>query len=445
MKSIILKSALAVLAFFACAESAVAEPISLIDALQMGSIYDGRVRSAKADSMIYRAEVGKARSQLLPNIRASFFRARNHTDHVDLTNPINNRIDDYYSISNAVTLRQPLINLQVLKTYQQARIGAAKSTIDLQNEKMSLITRIAAAYFNVLFSEDNLAFSKAYLSAMKEQCDQAKSRYAREYGTVTEINEAEAALAKAIADQLEINNALDNNRQELKKLIGVYPQELCHLAPGKMRLSLAKNEDMEYWLDRARHENLAISSARKDVEASQKEVGKQRAARIPTVDLVATRSFSESDNNYTIHAQYNNASIGLQLVVPIYSGGYVSASIQQAKAKLLKSQEQLNQQELSTDIAVRKYYNGIVSSLAQLKAYTQSVKASEIALEGTRKGFLAGLRTNLDVLNAQQKLLESQRTLARYRYTYLLNYLTLKQLADALSVEDVQEVSSWFL
>ena len=440
MNSILSKSALTLMVLFVGTEPAMAKPISLFEAFKIASVYDGRVRSAKADSMIYRAEVGKARAQLLPNISATFYRGHTDTEYIipSISQP------SFQSASDAITLQQPLFNLQRIKAIQQARLGAAKGTIDLENERMSLITRVSGAYFSVLFAEENVVFSSVYLRAMKEHYDQAKSRYEREYGTITEVNEAEAAYEKALADQLDIINALEVNRQELKKLIGVYPKELCHLVPEKMRLSNSVQQNQQYWVELAMRTNLGLSSARKEVEMSRTEVGRQRAAGLPTLDLIASRSLSD-DTSLNTQYKSNKASIGVQLTVPIFSGGNVSSSIQQAKARRLRSEEQLKLQELAIEANVRRYYDANLSILQQLKAYAQAVKSNEIALAGTREGFLAGFRTNLDVLNAQQKLLESRRDLARYRYTYLVNYLFLKQLAGTLSPEDVKEISSWFL
>ena len=127
----------------------------------------------------------------------------------------------------------------------------------------------------------------------------------------------------------------------------------------------------------------------------------------------------------------------------LYAGGYVSASVRQAHAKRLKAQELFSWQERSVDSDVRKYYNGVITSVAQIKAYEQAVKSHEIAVTGTKKGFEMGQRSNVDVLNAQQKLLESKRNLAKTRYQYILNKLQLKDSTGILSASDVEEVNGW--
>ena len=129
--------------------------------------------------------------------------------------------------------------------------------------------------------------------------------------------------------------------------------------------------------------------------------------------------------------------------MPMYTGGYASASIRQASAKRLKAGEQLSAQVRAVESEVRKYYNSIVSTISMIKAYEQVVKSREVALTGTKKGYEAGLRSNVDVLDAQQKLFASQRNLAKARYQYILNRLMLKQTVGTLTSDDINEVNGW--
>ena len=189
--------------------------------------------------------------------------------------------------------------------------------------------------------------------------------------------------------------------------------------------------------------NHEVAAARQEIQIAKTEIMKQRAVRYPTINLSGGRNYSESDNNYTIGSTYDTYSISLQMSMPIYTGGYASASVRQAQSKRLKAQEQLSWQERGTESNVRKYYNGVISSIAQIKAYEQAVKSGEIAFTGTKKGFEAGLRTNTEVLDAEQKLLSSKRNLAKSRYQYILNFLQLKDSAGSLATSDVDEVNGW--
>ena len=270
-----------------------------------------------------------------------------------------------------------------------------------------------------------------------------KRRYEKGFGTITEVSEAQAAYDMAIADGVETVNAREFSRRELEHFTGIYPEELCKLVPEKMHLTRPVPEKVESWVELARSDNHEVSAARQEVQIAKRELQKQGAVRYPTVTLVGSRNYSESDNNYTIGSTYDTYSISLQMSVPIYTGGYVSASVRQAQAKRLKAQEQLSWQERGVESNVRKYYNGVISGIGQIQAYEQAVKSGEIALKGTRKGFDAGLRTNIEVLDADEKLLSSRRNLAKSRYQYILNSLQLKDSAGSLSPGDIDEVNDW--
>jgi len=417
-------------------------PIDLMTAYQKAVEYDAKLRTAKADYMVNKEEVGKARSQLRPNIRMNAARGLSNTLHGD-KNGLYYNAGTYNTVNHGVTFRQPLFNLSSLAAYHQSKIVATKSAVELQREESSLIVRLTEAYCNAMFAEDNVAFSKSLILATKEQLEQAKKRYTKGFGTLTEVEEAQAGYDNAQAEGVEILNSVEFSRRELENLTGVYPEELCAFVPAKLQLTSPNPQNVDAWIDLAHTASYMLMSAKKDIDIAKKEITKQKTARYPTVELVAGRNYSESENNYSIGSTYDTYSISVQLSMPVYTGGYSSASIRQARAKWLKAGEQFNVQERGVESEVRKYYNGVVSSISMIKAYEQAVKSREVALVGTQKGYSAGLRSNVDVLDAQQKLFASRRNLAKSRYQYILNRLMLKQIAGTIAIADINEVNGW--
>ena len=428
------------------------EQLDLSTAWQEAREYDARLGAAQADNQIYREEVGKARAQLRPSVRLSAARGRSDTQSTTqaydifgrpVTGKKNNNEQLYNTANYGVSVRQPLLNMANYAAYKQARAVAAKSDIDLQKEDTALIVRTTEAYCNALYAEDNLEFSQALIKAAQEQFQQAKRRFEKGFGTITEINEAQANYDMALADGLEIVNSVEFTRRELEHLTGHYPDNLCKFVPEKIVLAQPEPANLQPWLDMALANNRDVLGGRQEILIAKRESEKQHYSRYPTIDLVGGRNYSESESNYAIGSIYDTYSIGLQLSMPIYSGGYVSASVRQAHAKRLKAQEQLMLQERGVQSDVRKYYNSIVTGIAQIHAYEQAVTSHEIALTGTKKGFGAGLRSNVEVLDAQQKLFASRRNLAKSRYQYILNRLMLKQASGTLSASDVEEVNGW--
>ncbi len=424
------------------ASPAHAETFDLLSAYKRAVGYDARLRAAQADNQINQEEIGKARAQFRPIVRSSAGRGRNATQHGFhgyISTP-----ESYNTLNFGITVRQSILNLSNLAEYKQAKAAAAKSDADLRKETVNLIVRITEAYCNTLYAEDNQEFSQAHIKATREQLQQAKKRFENGLGTITEVKESQANHDMAIAEGLDISSNVAYTRGELEELIGVYPEQLCRLAPEKMTLQPLAPASVDTWIDMALSANPSLTAAKEEIRIAEHDVQKQRAGRYPTIELVAGRNYSESENNYSIGSTYDTYSIGLQLSVPIYSGGYVSAAVRQAQARLLKAGELRSSQERGVVSDVRKYFNSTTTGIAQINAYDQAMKSQEIALTGTRKGFDAGLRSNVDVLDAEQKLLASRRNLAKSRYQYILNNLMLKQSAGTLSETEIEEINGWF-
>jgi protease secretion system outer membrane protein len=419
-----------------------AEPLSLRQAYEYALHYDARYLASEADTKIAKEEVSKAGSAFMPNIKASTSRGRNRTDSVT---PFSSQEGLYYNtLSHSLTLRQPLFSLASIATWKQARAVRAKSESLFQSEHSSLIVRTAELFCNVLYSEENIAFTDAQVKAFMEQLEQSKKRYANGFGTITEINEAQASYDLAVADHANAIAGLEYSRRELERVTGVYPDKLCRLEPRKLVLAEPDPRNAEAWVELSREKSNKIRAARNEVEIARKEIDKSKASRYPQLDLWAGRSYSVSENNYTIGSTYDTWSVSVQVSVPVYTGGYTSASVRQAIARRLKANEELNSQERETVSDVRKYYHAQLNSIVQVRAYEQAVRSSEIALEGTRKGFMAGFRTNADVLDATRKLFEARRSLARSRYQYILNRLMLRDSAGLLGEEELEEVDHFF-
>ncbi len=420
------------------------DAVDLSTAYQRAKEYDSRLATAKADNLMYREEIGKARSQLRPSVRVNASRGRNATEYTSILTARTS--SSYYnSVNYGVSIRQPLFNLSSYAGYKQAKAAAEKSDVDLQKEDIALIVRITEAYCNALYADDNRDFSQALIKAAQEQLQQAKRRFEKGFGTITEINEAQAGYDMALADGLEIVNSVEFTRRELEHLTGQYPTDLCKIVPEKLVLAQPVPNSVQSWIDLALANNYDVVGGHQEMQIAKREIEKQKYSRYPTIDLVGGKNYSESDNSYSIGSIYDTYSVSLQMSMPIYTGGYVSASVRQAHAKWLKAQEQLTSQERGVQSEVRKYYNGVVTSIAQIHAYEQALTSHEVALTGTKKGFEAGLRSNIDVLDAQQKLFASRRNLAKSRYQYILNRLMLKQASGTLSVADIEEVNGWLV
>ncbi len=422
-----------------------AEDLSLADAYQKALAYDATIRSSRAQNKADQQEINKAFSAFLPQAGLTLYKGRGITDS---TNPgfggtAVNHHQVYGSDNNNFSVRQSVFNLANFASYKEAKAIVAKSDAMLSKDNISLISRVGGAYLDALLSTENIQYSQAQQASVQSQLDQAERRYKLGIGTVTEVNEAKANLEDVKAKALEWTSNLEYSKRTLENLTGVYAEGLLVLDAEKLPLHAPEPENVDSWIERAWANNPDILAAQEDIKVATQEITRNRAGHFPTLDLVASRSYTSSDTNYTIGSTYNSTSIGLQLSVPIYSGGRVNATVLQASAKLEQANEVLTVQQRAVAADVRKYFNALMNGIAKIQSYEQSVKSNEIAVIGTRKGFEAGVRTNVEVLNAQEKLFAAKRDLAHERYMFIYSGLQLKQSTGVLTDADIQEVSSW--
>lgn len=419
--------------------------LTLEDAYQKALQYDATIGASRAENSAQKQEIDKAFAAFLPQARLSIYEGRGVTDSETpgMFGKTVSRHSTYDSENYFFSVRQPIFNKASYAEYKQAKATVARSDTLLQKEMLSLISRVSGAYLDALLSAENIRYSQSQKISVESQLNQANKRFKSGVGTITEINETQANLDDVVAKSLEWINSLEYAKQALMNLTGVYPDSLLALDASKLPLSTPQPENVEAWIDIALEKNQDILAAQQDVKFATQDIEKSNSGHFPTLDLVVSRADTTSDNNFTIGSSYKTDSIGLQLNVPIYSGGYVNATVRQSVAKLEQANEKLIERQRAVSADIRKYFNTLLNGIAKVQAYQQSVKSNEIAVIGTQKGFEAGIRTNVEVLNAQEKLFAAKRDLAKERYQLIFNRMMLKQTAGQLTDADIQETSAW--
>ena len=433
--------------FLLCSSLAYAKELSLIEAFHEALHFDMTMQSAKKDNEIQHAEVDKSSALFYPQARLLMYQGRSFTDSTTPTTFSGSATTSLYrkydSKNYGFTVRQSLFNKSNYAAFNQAREAAYKSDAILQKENLDLMARICGSYLDILMALDNIEYSEMQKFNMEVQLQSAEERYKNGVGTITEINEANANLESVVAKKLEWDNTLEYSRRILETYIGRYPTDVLRLNSQKLPKEKPNPPNIESWINFSLEKNPEIIAAQHDIEIAAAEIDKSIAGHYPTLDLVASKSFTDSQNDYTIGSRYNTNAIGLQLEVPIYYGGYVEANTKSSIARLEQSKYEFLKKQLEIRSNVRKYFHEIINGLSRLDAFEKVVASNEIALTGTIKGFEAGFRTNIEVLNAQEKLYMSKHDLSKERYTLIYNRILLKQSAGTLSEQDIQEISGW--
>jgi outer membrane protein TolC len=179
------------------------------------------------------------------------------------------------------------------------------------------------------------------------------------------------------------------------------------------------------------------------VEVARQDVDKAQAGHYPTLDAIAQWSRSDSDTVTTVKNRYNNRSIGLQLNVPLFAGGYVTSTVRQAVAAQTRAEEALEALRRDLGVRLHREFRGVTEGVLRVKALEQAVRSAEQVVLSNRRSFEAGSRTLPDVLNAEQQKVSAQRDLAQARFIYLISRVRLHALSGGPKAEVIDEVNGW--
>jgi outer membrane protein len=392
----------------------------------------------------YAFEAGKevlpqARAGYLPSLGLSAGVYRNRREVENLPNL------DYNSNSYTLSLSQPLFRMQNWISMDQAGMQVKQSEAIFADASQNLIVRTAQAYFDVLLAQDNVSLSGAQKTAISEQLAQAKRNFEVGTATITDTYEAQAKYDLGVAKEISDLNDLQIKRQALQQLIGKMPASLAPLrdSPG---LALPQPNEMEQWVNAAAEASPVIAQLRLAFEIAAQEISRSKSGHMPTLDL--TGSYTSGNSPITNSSGLLNSlvdsktgQIGLTLNFPLYQGGGTQSRIRQALLNRDRAEQDLENTKRIVSQNVRQNYLGVTNGVAQVKALEAALVSNKSSLDATVLGKEVGVRTNVDVLNAQQQLFQAQRDLQQARYTTILSQLRLKSATGRLKEEDLAEVN----
>jgi outer membrane protein len=199
---------------------------------------------------------------------------------------------------------------------------------------------------------------------------------------------------------------------------------------------------MEEWVDISRQNNLNINIQQRAYEIAAEEVELQNAGHYPVLDAVGSYNDTRAGGSVNgFGSDLQNGQIGLQLQIPIYQGGLVTARVREAVALRQQALDNLEAARRQAELETRTAYLNLTGNVAQVAAFEQALVSSRSQLESTQLGYEVGVRTSIDVLNAQQQLYTAQRDLLQARYNYLLSVLQLKAATGLINESDLADVS----
>ncbi len=435
---------------FTVAVNPAAHALDLIEALTLAEQNDAQIDAAYSAYLSILEQQNQSSAALYPEIFVDVF-ARDSTidkKYTGSTTILQDSKNSYKTKGYSLKLNQPLYNQELFDLVAQSDALALQSLAAYETAKQNLITRTAAAYFQVLGAIDNLEFATAEKKANAKLLEQNQERFNVGLIAITDVKETQATYDTSVAQEIVAINTLSNNREALWVIINAPAENLSSLHE-KIPLLSPDPDDIKQWQDKAIKNNMELRATKYAVEAAKSKYDSSNAGHYPTLSLNASYGFSDADNSPfgdTFGGSKSTDSvIGVNLNMPIYRGGFTSSKTRQSLSELDQAKAVHEQQRRVTIQQTRIAYLTIKASILQVKALKQALISTESALEATQAGYEVGTRTSVDVLITQGNLFRSERDYAKSRYDYILNLLEIKRAAGSLSAADVQQINQWLV
>ncbi len=352
------------------------------------------------------------------------------------------RAIDYRSQSLSLRLRQPLFQIDRWYDYQQSKALRNQAEWKFDAEQQNLILRVTETYFDVLRALEDLEFATREQQSVDFQLQQANKRFELGLMANTAVFEAQAAADLSQTQILLAKSGLALALRNLENLTGTSIREIGRLK-AEFPISKPTPNSTDAWITRALESNLELFASKQGVQAAQRETQKNQSGHLPTLNFVGAINRVDTEDGSGFIPPADTESLGLELFVPIFSGGGVSAATRQSYYKFREAEELYHAQKRSVAIFTENQFHLVNAAVTRVTAQKLAIVSNKRAVQATKASFESGTRTLMDVLNAQRTLLNAQRDLNLARIDYVLHNFRLKQAVGDLTVQDLNQVSKW--
>lgn len=367
----------------------------------------------------------------------------------------------FNSKAYGLQLTQPLFNFANWWTVIQADSTVKSADATYAAAAQDLMVRVATAYFKVLQAQDNLLFIQAQKASTARQLLQAQQRFEVGLEAITTVYNAQASYDLNVAQEIAAKNTIENNLEALRQITGCYYDHLAELK-GAVPLIRPCPDSSDAWVESANKYNFNLLAARYTADAARAAVKVNFGGHLPVLSAVGSIQQANGFTTSSLAAgpatgvsignslaglggstSVKNSAVGLLLTVPIYQGGLVLSQTRQAKYNYEAAAANMDTTYRNVVSSTRQQFNNVIAGISQIQADNQAVKSNSSSLASTEESFKVGTRTIVDVLIAQQNLLQAQQTYSSDQYSYIINTINLKQFAGTLSEDDLMKINTW--
>jgi outer membrane protein len=346
-----------------------------------------------------------------------------------------------------VQLTQPIYDAKASAGKKQLYQNAKLAEIQFDQVQQDLVQRVSEVYFGVIAAQEGLRVALAEKVAVAMQRDRAQARFDVGRGKVTDLHEALARYDQVLTKEINARSTLELRRAQFEATTGTPADGLAELATNLVAM-LPEPDSLMAWQLKGEERGIAMRMKQTQVEISMAEIDKHRIAGRPSLSLVASYSTKDQSGSLSplvASSGDNTGVIGVQFNMPIYGGGGLDSQEREALARHREAEQQLAASKRDVRLRVQDAYLAVRTGVSRITSTEQSLLSARKALEATTMGRDVGTRTELDVLEAQQRAFAAELDLINARLDYLLGRIHLSAAAGNLSQQDLCEINRSYL
>jgi outer membrane protein len=425
-------------------EAAERSPATLLQLYDLALTTNPVVESRKYSVMQAEAQKEQARSKLLPQVSAI-----GNVTWNEFTQEVPNRFTgqtvdittQYQGLRGIVQARQALFDLSSYRAYEGAGLTVKQTEQDLDDARMGLATDLVDRYLEFLEATDEATYVQSELDVTTGETQRIRRMHERAMAKITDLYEVEAYYQTLKTRELEIDNSKAVALEKVREVVGVPVVDLARLTREDLP-SVPGESDQ--WVANAVARHPAIQALQHAMDAAAKTIASQWANHLPQLSLQMAGIYAKNggfDNRQL--DPYTVGTLGVQLTVPLYSGGSVRAGEREALARFEMTKYQHMQKQREIERETRTAYLRAQTGYARMASTAREVEARVKARDGQQRGYELGAATIVALLEAKKNLLKSRFAHARARYDYIRSLVALRVWGGTLSRTDMEELNSW--
>jgi len=419
---------LVVAASLACALShAAAAELSFGRAFDAALAYDAKYRAAGHELDATRLGEPIARSALLPSVN---FSAANSSvvGTRNFPNALNQDVRihvNYEAPQVSLSMRVPIVDIGALAGLELAEAQSAVAEQQLRADGLELVDRLSGAWLQLLAAQETRSLQAEQVDMLTMRLAQAERRLAQGEGTRVQVAQAQASLEVVRSRLAEGEQQLALSMQGITRITGLTDVSVPRLPDGA-GFGDAIPDTLGGWIELAQRHSPMLQIRERLLQVARASIRRQYAGHLPRLEAVGGLSRQESDSTANIGQTATLRSIGLQLTVPLFSGGGVDASVRQAVSRQLKAEEELRLERENLVFDIQRYWQAAVGGQARVEALLELQRSQQLALKGAERALETGLGTAGEVADARSALIDARRQLIEARLNQLQAHVRLQ-------------------